>query len=380
MKGSFLGFTIVALMAALLVSCAGGIGDSPYPSLNYADSLTVIETKPQSGATDVALDTQIEITIDQEIEEFFPSQIKNLSLTLNGVPVAGKSLSAKLIPHPQNPTMAISKLIFKPSRYLFPNQDYVFRWREAPEKGSQDAAELAGIMSRFGNPPARMAQGGITFKTGTRIANNPNPDGVSVLEITPGRMISSSFTGTLTDAFTDLISPAANTPIRIFFSEPITHWSVDVAHPYTPEIPWTNICAANSGSGCFRGLTLFTFSAANLTSNLLNELNTALSNQSTWFNYLATHYQSVLQGKVRTTNGRRVLEFQLNPGATYPNNIAQAVIAVLHDFRSWDSYPGVPPRTLVNNYAVGGFIHFSGYQWPSGFPDLNQFLRPPGGQ
>jgi len=376
---------IAVLVTMNMASCAGDIQPSgSQPLLSTSNELRITNYSPANEEVNVALDARVTLTFNQEIEPYFPAHRQNFEVwTTDGVRLPGNvTVNRDLIDDPNGSGAKVSQMTLRPpSRYWMPNREYIVLWREAPPKGSTENAILAGVEARFGNPPDRLASGSVRFTTGQEFRNLPRPD-VEVLAQTPGHQLQStpSGGGSLLDGIDGYLSITDNPQVMFMLSEPVRHGSFDTTTGLLPEIGYgmpggrMPICTTSINHSCFAGVTIGLIDSNFPISDFMSQATTAVSNPSAWMSFMRDQY-SRLPGYVRTTNGRRILIFELANGTRFPDTIAQAIIVVLNGFNSTDSYPGVPPRGLRNGIYVGGFLHYSGFQLPSGFPDIRTFLR-----
>lgn len=368
---------LATLVSLSLTSCAGDIQEadlSPYQ--NTSNELKIVSYSPTNGQVNVALDAKVILTFNQEIEPFMPAHRQNFEVwTTEGERIPGSvTVNQLLVDDPLGSGNKVSQISIRPpNRYWMPNREYIVIWRDAPPKGSQEDAILAGVEARRGNPPDRLAAGSIRFVTGQNFQNLPRPD-VEVLAQSPGKSLqTSSGGGSLLDGINGYISITTNPQVQFLFSEPIRHGSFDTTSSVLPEITSMPVCTTSINNSCFAGVTVGVIDSNFPINDFITQAQTAITNQAAWTSFMRNQYAR-LPGTVRTTNGRRVLTFELAPGVQFPDNIGQAVIMVLNGFNAIDSYSGAPPRGLRNGIYVGGFIHYSGFQLPTGFPDIQSLL------
>jgi hypothetical protein len=241
-------------------------------------------------------------------------------------------------------------------------------WRASPEGSANAPAELTGIRDESGTIP--LISGSTTFITSNQYSDSSQAF-LKIRAITPGKLISGGSFGSesLRDAISSYTTWVANTPIRVLFTEPIRHFSETTsALVQRPEIPPTPISQ-------FGGMVVGVLSSSTMTSSLLQNMSNAMTNTAAWNQFVQQNFYQQLSGKVRTENGRRVLVFELDPGATYPDDIAQAIVVVVNGFFDLESFGTATPKALENNgMAVGAFLHFSGVTLPTGFQDPRALL------
>jgi hypothetical protein len=328
----------------------------------------ILSTFPEHDATNLPLDTHLEITFDQKIDAYSAIPENFEIYSTEGAKVGGtKLVSTKFVPDPRDSRQMVSQIrVSLQDRFLSPNMRYIFTWGE-PKEGIENA-DAYGVMNLFGD---RLRAGAIAFTTG----NSYSPlrsDRFDIVSVSPGRVMSRgtsfNFSGKLKDIFdrgsTEAFFTASkDTPIRITFNKAIGRVAgIDpVTGPILPEIPPTSIESFPIMMvGLFDTQTEFD----TLFASLLNQ------NQSSW-NTFRTSYLQRLSGSVRTVNSRKTLVFELDNDCPsqriceYPDTTAQAVIVMLRGLRSHITNEKIGGEERWEDFVTTGFIHFSGFSTQS---------------
>jgi hypothetical protein len=388
--------------STLLSACVGGV-QSPSPQYyeNLAGTLEVTQVgvervqrdssgraiKDSAGRPVVnflPINEQMRVNPDEEIRITFNRRIDSYSarpenfelFTDEGARVPGNvTPTARFVPDPSgaknsdgSPVLVSQLKLRPPNRFFLPMRRYFLMWRASPEGSANAPAELTGIRDESGTVP--LISGSTTFITSNQYSDSSQAF-LKIRAITPGKLISGGSFGSesLRDAISSYTTWVANTPIRVLFTEPIRHFSETTsALVQRPEIPPTPISQ-------FGGMVVGVLSSSTMTSGLLQNMSNAMTNTAAWNQFVQQNFYQQLSGKVRTENGRRVLVFELDPGTTYPDDIAQAIVVVVNGFFDLESFGTATPKALENNgMAVGAFLHFSGVTLPTGFQDPRALL------
>ncbi len=377
---------------AFLASCAGGIdGNGASPYLNANNQLKIVQTDPPQGAVDIALDKEIVLTFNQQLEPFMPGHERNFEIWSSSGsrfpmnPVVG----GLLVPNPLggvslegNATAYVSQVSIKiPSKYFMPQREYVVMWRDAPSKGSQEDARLAGIEAMYGDPPDRLAAGSIRFRTGSTFAFSQRPD-VEVVNMSPGKEIYGANGATLSNSVDGYWVANPRPRITFMMSEAVRHYDADGYGTTIPaEITPRAICLEEVTTNCFSGVTLGAINSATVTNQVIAGLENAAGNASAWSDYWRNNFYQY-PAMIHTEMGRRLIVVELAPGFNFHekiNDIAQIIAVGLTGWQSVALSGSTPARNLKNDYFVGGFVHYLNInaQMPGGFSSIYDLF--PGG-
>jgi len=359
--------------------------DSSGRALKDSSGKPITDFLPISEQMKVNPDEEIRLTFNRKIDAY-SARPENFELfTDEGARVPGNvTPTARFVPDPsgaQNPDgspVLVSQVKLRPpNRFFLPMRRYFLMWRASPEVTENTPAELAGIRDETGTMP--LMNGSTSFVTSNQYSDSSQSN-LKIRSISPGRLISSGSVGSqsLRDAISNYTTWVANTPIRVLFTEPIRHYTETASQIQRPEIPPTPI---NQYSGMLVGV----LSSSTITSQLLQNMSSAWTNNAAWLQFVQQNFYQQLSGKIRTENGRRVLVFELDPGATYPDDMAKAIVVIIQGFTNLESFGSGTAKTLENNgVAVGAFLHFSSFSLPTGFQDprtilFNALMGNPGG-
>ena len=361
--------------------------DNAGRALKDSTGRPLVQFIPISDQMRVNPDEEVRITFNRRIDAY-SARPENFELfTDEGARVPGNvTPTARFVPDPSgaqnsdgSPALVSQLKLRPPSRFFLPMRRYFLMWRSSGQPDTNTPPELAGIRDETGK--MALLNGSTTFVTSNEYSDSSLAN-LKIRSISPGKLISNGSIGSekLRDAISNYTTWVANTPIRVMFSEPIRHFTETTnALIQRPEIPPTPISQ-------FGGMVVGVLSSSTLTSSLMQNLSNAINNSSAWAQFVQQNFYQQIPGKVRTENGRRVLVFELDPGATYPDDIAQAIVVIVSGFYNLESFGTAVPKTLENNgVAVGAFLHFSGLQLPTGFQDprtilFNFLVGNPGGQ
>lgn len=363
-------FGNVLLGSLILSSCKNNASQqSLVTSFSDSRGINVIQTTPVNAATDVPLDTDFSIILDEKVDAYSAIPENFEIFNASGDRVGAKLVSTKFIQHPQDPNRVVSKIsVALPGGvYLLPNDTYTFHWGETnPEIITGENANAFGIQSVDLAP---LRAGSIEFTTGDQFTNRPGTSNhLEVLSMSPGRALgrgsSFNFSASLGDVFnrsggSSYLTVRPKSEIRIHFSEPI----VDLGSEYALEMNGFSELAPTPIDQ-FGHMGVFTFSKDIKFSDVF--IDSADSTYNQWIEF-RNSLSNRLRGKVRTENGRRTLIFELDSSCEpaslcqYPEWPGSVVVVVLRDLKSWQT-----EKTLVDNTYISGFIHFPGFRFDSG--------------
>lgn len=370
-------------LSLLLAACSSSKKSSDDTIPSVFGLVSILSTYPNHDDTNVLLDTHFEITFDQKIDAYSAIPENFEIFADDGGKVGGtKLVSSKYVPHPNNPNELVSQIRLTLSReFLMPETRYIFAWGTPKDELAPDVANAYGIMNLKGD---RLDAGAIAFTTGKDYSGFRSQK-MDVLTMSPGRVLSRGknfeFSGKLKDLFDrssseSYITTAKDTPIRILLSQPID-WigGIDPIDRILPEIPRTQI-----EEFPHMMIALFDSETAydQLFASVLN-----LSGDA-WATF-RTSYSRRLSGSVYSTNSRRTLIFELDndcPGARfceYPDTIGQAVVVIVKGVKAYPTQEKLGGEDRSEDFVIGGFIHFSGFQAESPLKFLLDVI-PNGGE
>jgi len=351
-------------LALSLMACSGKSKKSNNNTIPFSlNSVGILSTFPEQGATNINLDTAIEITFDQRVDAYSAIPENFQLYSEDGTTVGGSKLvSTKFVPDPRNANNLVSLIrVTLQGEFLIPDTRYIFTWGE-PKDLQDKNANAYGIMNFYGD---RLPAGALSFTTG----KNYSPlrsNTFDILSMSPGRIFSRgkvfNFEGSLKDLIDrgsteSYLTVAKDTPIRILFNQPIG-WigGIDPVSGPLPEIPPTPIER-------FPGMMIALFDSDTAFDQLFaSVLN--LSNDA-WSDF-RTSYAHRLNGSVRTVNSRKTLVFELdhdcndNRVCEYPDTIAQAVVVIVRGLKANITEQKLGGTERYEDFVMGGFIHFSG--------------------
>lgn len=346
---------------SLLAACAKDLPESKEIPIPIVSALSILETEPANGATDVPLDTTITITFDQKIDAYSAIPQNFEIWTDDGTRVGVEKLvSTRFIKHPHYPDFYVSQVtVSLNGTYLLPNMKYYFMWGESQATDSDIDPNALGIQSLFG---ARLPQGGISFTTGTEYSSI-NKSALEVLAVSPGRSLTRGKVFEFDAEFGDLFSRSSENSyvtvnkraaIQMQFSEPFVDRGseYDLIQNGLRELAPTSVDE-------FGNMIIFTVSKDIKFNELYNSVR-----ELDWEDWIGFRdsIQNRLRGTVRSTNGRKTLIFELDDDCSepqlcqYPEWPGSVVVVVLKDLKSWQSN-----KVFLDNIHISGFIHFPGF-------------------
>ena len=352
-------------LALSLIACSGkskknnGTNTIPF-SLQFVG---VLSTFPEQGATNIDLDTSIEITLDQQVDAYSAIPDNFQLYSEDGTTVGGaKLVSTKFITDPRDNTKYVSMIrVTLQGEYLIPDTRYIFTWGE-PKDLQDKNANAYGIMNFYGD---RLPAGALSFTTGKSYSALRSTT-FDVMTMSPGRLLSRgkvfNFEGSLKDLIDrgsteSYLTVAKDTPIRILFNQPIG-WigGIDPISGPLPEIPPTPIER-------FPGLMVALFDSETAFDQLFASV---LNLDGDSWNNFRTTYAHRLNGSVRSVNSRKTLIFELdhdcngNRICEYPDTVAQAVVVIVRGLKANITEQKIGGTERYEDFVIGGFIHFSG--------------------
>lgn len=352
---------VPALILSFLVACAKDLPEKKEIPIPIVSALSVLETSPKDGETNVPLDTQFTITFDQKVDAYSAIPQNFEIWTSDGARVGVEKLvSTRFIKHPDFDDFYVSQItVSLNGTYLLPHTKYYFLWGEGQsENGNIDQAVL-GIQSLFG---ARLSQGGISFTTGDQYHNLEHSN-LEVLAISPGHCFSRGKSFEFNAGFGDLLNRSSEesyitwqkrSPITIHFSEPIVdrQSELDLIQNGFRELQPTPI-------EDFGNMIVMVLSRDISFNELFNSVRELSWND--WISFRSS-IQDRLQGKVYSKNSRKTLVFELdeycegNLRCEYPEWPGSVVVIVMRDLKAWQTN-----KQLLDNLTICGFIHSPGF-------------------
>lgn len=350
------------MIASLLLGCAQSVDPADQSSVRgLVGKLLIHSTDPVNGQTGVCLDHRFKVIFEEKVDAYSAVPDNFEVWTTTGNRVGGERLvSTKFIPHPNDSSKTVSEVtVTFPDTYLSPGQEYYLVWGE-PRTDVPDVNPAAlGIQNLIGY---RAESGSVRFQT-ENCLNDVNSQKFELLSVSPGRILTRGkvfdIEGELDnlinrDKNNSFITLQKNAKIRMTFNQPIDRIpGVDPVSGPLGEI-------RDQPLDEFPSLAIFVIDA----NTRFDQLYYSLLNldQNAWEAF-RTSFGERLQGTLSTTDGRRTILFELAPGESYPDTVAQAVVVVARDILALNAPSSA--NQLEDNLAIASFIHFSGFGFES---------------
>lgn len=350
-------------------SCQKGLSPSEESLLSGATIFKITTTVPAAGAALVSLDQEIEITFDRRIDmaSVHASQVEIWTaggdkLDWHTIQVGGRYTE----------TGSVMKIHPINSVWLPLTQYYVALRGQVPADaaGTPSLAGIRGIDGSYLDPTS------FSFTTGTEYKNQVFSGPPVVTAISPGRIVTggADSSASLGDSFMGATTVVSDNDIKISFSKPVKHFSIDkFGTTLTPEIPRVPIDKVP-------GIAVGILDARTSLGDFTKSVPDAVKNPGAWSDFKDTILKQQLKGIIHTENSRKLLIFELDkncagqPECSYPDNssvsnIASVVAVIISGFISVDrSLP------LANSPTIAGFVHISGYRAGEGYPSVDNGL------